>query len=84
MLLVLGIISLAAAALGLLWFTRARNKRAQNPTEQADLNRAGSLIFTFVSLIVGAVALVLYFINFPDSAAELDGASLHILLRWNI
>ncbi len=84
MLLVLGIISLAAAALGLLWFTRARNKRDQTSTEQADLNRAGSLIFTFVSLVVGAVSLVLYFTNFPDSAGQLDGASLYITFRWSI
>ena len=82
MLLILGIISLAAAAVGLLWFTRARNKRADNPTEQADLNRAGSLIFTFVSLVVGVVALVLYFTNFPDSASQLDGANLPMMLRW--
>ena len=76
MLLILGIISLAGSALGLLWFTRARHKRAQNPTEQADLNRAGSLIFTFVSLVVGAVSFFLYFTGYPDSASQLDGASL--------
>ena len=82
MLLILGIISLAAAALGLLWFTRARKKRAETSTEQADLNRAGSLIFTFVSLVVGVVSLVLYFTNYPDAASQLDGANLYMMLRW--
>ena len=81
MLLILGIISFAAAALGLLWFVRARRDRDENPTERADLNRAGSLIFTFVSLIVGAVSLVLYFLNFPDGVSQLDGAVLPII-KW--
>ncbi len=75
MLLILGIISFAGAALGLLWFVRARRDRDENPTERADLNRAGSLIFTFVSLVVGAVSLVLYFTGYPGSVSELDGAS---------
>lgn len=76
MLLILGIISFAGAALGLLWFVRARQDRDENPTERADLDRAGSLIFTFVSLVVGAVSLVLYFTGYPSSVSELDGASL--------
>lgn len=76
MLLILGIISFVGAALGLLWFVRARRKRAENSTEQADLNRAGSLIFTLVSLIVGAASLFLYFINYPASVSQLDGANL--------
>ena len=76
MLLILGIISFVGAALGLLWFVRARQDRDENPTEQADLNRAGSLIFTFVSLVVGAVSLFLYFTGYPGSVSELDGASL--------
>ena len=76
MLLILGIISLAGAALGLVWFVRARNDRDENPTERADLNRAGSLIFTFVSLVVGAVSIVLYFTGYPSSTSQLDGASL--------
>lgn len=76
MLLILGIISFAGAALGLLWFIRALQGRDENPTERADLDRAGSLIFTFVSLVVGAVSLVLYFTGYPSSVSELDGVSL--------
>ena len=80
MLLILGIISFAGAALGLLWFVRALLERDENPTERADLNRAGSLIFTFVSLVVGAVSLVLYFTGYPGSASELDG--VEVTLRF--
>lgn len=80
MLLILGIISLGCAALGLLWFTRARQEKDKNATEQAGLNRVGSLIFTFVSLIVGVAALVLFFTGYPDSTSQLDGASLAFYL----
>ena len=80
MLLVLGIISLACAALGLVWFTRARQQKDKNSTEKAGLNRAGSLIFTFVSLVVGVTALVLYFTGYPGSVSQLDGASLALYL----
>ena len=76
MLLILGIISLAGAALGVVWFTRARRTKDRNATEEADLNRAGSLIFTIVSLIVGVVAIVLYLTGYPESASQLSGSSL--------
>ncbi len=58
--LFLSLISFALAVLGVFWVLRAFRTRDKTPTERADLDRTGGIIFTVVCLVVGGVALYLY------------------------
>ncbi len=58
--LFLSLICFALAALGVFWVLRAFRTTDKTPTERADLDRAGGIIFTVVCLCVGGVALYLY------------------------
>ncbi len=62
--LFLSLICFALAAIGVFWVLRAFRSGDQTPTERADLDRAGGIIFTVVCLVVGGVALYLYASNF--------------------
>lgn len=62
--LFLSLICFALALLGVFWVVRAFAGKDETPTERADLDKAGGIIFTVVSLCVGAVALYLYSSNF--------------------
>lgn len=58
--LFLSLICFGMALIGGFWVFRAFTKREETPTERADLDKAGGIIFTFVCLSVGGVALYLY------------------------
>ena len=62
--LFLSLICFALAVLGVFWVLRAFRTSDETPTERADLDRAGGVIFTVVCLCVGGVALYLYSSNF--------------------
>lgn len=58
--LFLSLICFGMALLGGFWVFRAFTKKEETPTERADLDKAGGIIFTVVCLCVGGVALYLY------------------------
>lgn len=62
--LFLSLICFALAAIGVFWVLRAFRTTDETPTERADLDRAGGIIFTVVCLCVGGVALYLYSSNY--------------------
>lgn len=70
--LFLSLICFALALLGVFWVVRAFSTEDETPTERADLDRAGGIIFTVVCLCVGAVALYLYSSNFLAPEPGLD------------
>ena len=58
--LFLSLICFALALIGVFWVLRAFATPDKTPTERADLDKAGGIIFTVVCLCVGGVALYLY------------------------
>ncbi len=64
--LFLSLICFVLALLGAFWVFRAFTKKDETPTERADLDRAGGIIFTVVCLSLGGVALYLYSSGFLD------------------
>lgn len=64
--LFLAIICFVLAGLGVFWVVRAFATKDKTPTERADLDKAGGIIFTVVSLVVGGVALYLYSSGFLE------------------
>ena len=78
--LFLSLICFALALIGVFWVFRAFTKEDETPTERADLDRAGGVIFTVVCLCVGGVALYLYSSNYlrpvpglnPDTSITLS------------
>ncbi len=62
--LFLSLICFALALIGVFWVFRAFTGKDETPTERADLDRAGGIIFTVVCLCVGGVALYLYSSNY--------------------
>ena len=70
--LFLSLICFALAALGVFWVLRAFRTTDETPTERADLDRAGGVIFTVVCLCVGGVALYLYASNYLEPVPGLE------------
>lgn len=62
--LFLSLICFALALIGVFWVVRAFATPDETPTERADLDKAGGIIFTVVCLCVGGVALYLYSSNY--------------------
>lgn len=58
--LFLSLACFALALLGVIWVVRAYTTKDETPTERADLDRVGGIIFTVVCLSVGGVALYLH------------------------
>ena len=80
--LFLSLICFALALLGVFWVLRAFRKGDQTPTERADLDRTGGIIFTVVCLCVGGVALYLYASNYLAPVQGLEPAtSVHTVQR---
>lgn len=55
--LFLSLACFALALLGVFWVVRAFATKDETPTERADLDKVGGIIFTVVCLSVGGVAL---------------------------
>ena len=70
--LFLSLICFALAVLGVFWVLRTFRTSDETPTERADLDKAGGIIFTVVCVCVGGVALYLYASGFLDPAQGLD------------
>jgi len=70
--LFLAVICFALALSGVVWTVRAFSKEERTPTERADLDKAGGVIFTVVSLVVGGVALYLHMSGYLAPAPGLD------------
>ncbi len=79
--LFLAIICFVLAALGVFWVVRAFTTKDKTPTERADLDKAGGIIFTVVSLAVGGVALYLYASGFlePEPGLNPSAALLRVV-----
>jgi hypothetical protein len=58
--LFLSLACFALALLGVFWVVRAFTTKDETPTERADLDKVGGIIFTVVCLSVGGVALYLH------------------------
>ena len=81
--LFLSLICFVLALVGAFWVFRAFTKKDQTPTERADLDRAGGIIFTVVCLCVGGVALYLYSSDFLSPEPGLNpntGATVSALV----
>ncbi|ADI13586.1 hypothetical protein [Truepera radiovictrix] len=79
--LFLAVICFVLAGFGVLWTVRSFATKDKTPTERADLDKAGGIIFTLVSLAVGGVALYLYASGFlaPDPGLDPSTALAQLL-----
>lgn len=74
--LFLAIICFVLAAFGVFWIVRSFATKDKTPTERADLDKAGGIIFTIVSLAVGGVAFYLYSSGFLEPDPALDPSTV--------
>ncbi len=81
--LFLSLICFALALIGVFWVVRSFATGDKTPTERADLDKAGGIIFTVVCLCVGGVALYLYSSDYlapePGLNPDTESVSLQVV-----
>ena len=81
--LFLSLICFGLALLGVFWVLRTFRTSDETPSERADLDKTGGIIFTIVCVCVGGVALYLYASGFLAPAQGLD-PNTGIQLVWPV